>query len=149
MTMAETTTATCICGSIKITTTQLPHATAICHCTDCRKFTGAIGAFYVSVPRDRATITGSPSAYTKKADSGRWITRSWCGNCGSNLFDVAEKHPGLLFLHGGILPVGSIPEPNMEMYVRGCERWEARYPHCIVFGGDVFEGETFEGETAT
>lgn len=49
----------------------------------------------------------------------------------------------------GILPVGSIPEPNMEMYVRGCERWEARYPHCIVFGGDVFEGETFEGETAT
>lgn len=40
-------------------------------------------AYYVPVADKEAAITGTPSAYKKEGDAGRWMMRYWCGACGS------------------------------------------------------------------
>ncbi|KAI5921630.1 Mss4-like protein, partial [Camillea tinctor] len=46
--MSTTKTASCLCGSLKLTIEGEPFRTNLCHCTSCQKLSGSIfGAFAV------------------------------------------------------------------------------------------------------
>ncbi|GES63435.1 copper amine oxidase [Aspergillus terreus] len=58
----------------------------LCHCRDCRKFTGAAYSFaYVAKTAD-VTVSGSPKAVAKTSDSGKDIRNYFCPDCGTPMF---------------------------------------------------------------
>jgi hypothetical protein len=110
----------CLCGSVRYECTGNPEDASYCHCDDCKRATG--GPYTVGVLVQAAAlriVSGQVKGYTKTADSGRWITREFCSNCGSPLFTRSEKCPDHVFLKAG-----SLDEP--ELVKPSCQTWTTR-----------------------
>ena len=98
----------CLCGAIRYTYTGQPLRTFLCHCVDCQKANGSAFTAGLVVPREALNVTGpAPAGYTKTADSGNWIRREFCPNCGGALFTQLQRVPDVV-----ILKVGSLDDPS-------------------------------------
>lgn len=73
----------CLCGAVRFTLAERPAGVSNCHCGQCRRFHGHIGA-YVSLPQDAVAIAaGDALAWYQSSAVGR---RGFCRTCGSSLF---------------------------------------------------------------
>lgn len=94
----------CLCGAVRYSV-DAPMANVIaCHCSHCRKISGAGSSHNVAIPTSALTITqGEPKLYADTADSGNRLNRFFCANCGSSLFSRREKMPEMTILKAGTL----------------------------------------------
>lgn len=100
----------CHCGAIRYETSSDPVYHAVCHCSDCRRATGAPLVSWALFPEGAVTIEGAPAVY-QSSENGR---RHFCGACGSSLFYTnAVVFPGLIDVQTatlddpGFQPVGA------------------------------------------
>ncbi|KNG91405.1 DUF636 domain protein [Aspergillus nomiae NRRL 13137] len=86
----QTTRGSCLCGTVKYHATGEPVLRMICYCQNCQKFTGSVGMANSMYLKESITITqGHDTLRTYKDNAthnGSTVERSFCGNCGSNLF---------------------------------------------------------------
>ena len=94
----------CLCGAIRYRSTAAPVRGVICHCSMCRKHSGAPVLAFVHFPLDAFTwIKGEPTRYR----SSQYAERGFCAECG-----------GTLSMHEEVLPdrvqvaLGSLDEPE-------------------------------------
>lgn len=79
-----TTKGSCLCGAVEYSYTGSPMTTALCHCTDCQKWSGSAYTSNVVVPRKEFKVTkGSPKHYNVKGDSGKMNDHWFCGGSSS------------------------------------------------------------------
>jgi hypothetical protein len=72
----------CFCGAVRYETSGTPFHLTICHCSTCRRTTGAPFAAWFSVLRSELRfVQGTPTRY-RSSEKG---TRSCCPNCGTQL----------------------------------------------------------------
>lgn len=90
----------CYCGAITITASEAPSAVVYCHCSDCRRATGAPVAAFAAF--DEAVVTFSPNE-GQKTTSSSTATRSFCGECGSPLSGRYAYLPGQVYVALGVL----------------------------------------------
>ncbi|KAI9715802.1 MAG: hypothetical protein M1828_000707 [Chrysothrix sp. TS-e1954] len=108
----------CLCGQVGYEYTGEPATTALCHCVDCQKWTGAAYTSNVVVPRGNFKVTaGSPKSYDAKGASGK-VNKHWfCGNCGSSLYTELEIMPDVTCVKSGGLDAGAANHPvAVEFY---------------------------------
>jgi len=77
----------CFCGAIRYETGGTPYDETVCHCSICRRTTGAPFVAWFSVPRSEFRfLQGTPARYrsTDKA------TRTFCPRCGTQLTFVHD-----------------------------------------------------------
>ena len=75
-----------MCGAIEYEYTGEPAVTALCHCTNCQKWSGGAFTSNVVVPRkDFKVVKGSPKHYNIKGDSGNGNDHWFCGGAYSIL----------------------------------------------------------------
>ena len=124
----------CLCGAIKYQAELEQTQVMSCHCKDCQCTTGSTCATFVGVPESAMTLEGEPRSYTKKGESGNGVTRSFCGNCGSQLYSTVEAIPGVRFVKIGTL------EDNDDL-VPGAHIWTASKPSWVELpeGATTFE----------
>lgn len=89
----------CNCEAIKVTIADdLPaesNNSIFCHCTNCRRQSGALGTYVMIVDDKDVTVTGEPKDYLDmKADSGTPLHRWFCGTCGSPVMSTSELFAG-------------------------------------------------------
>ncbi len=84
----------CHCGAIRYTLTGEPMHHALCHCTDCRRASGAPMVGWAMFQEEALSVTqGEPQQYAS-SEHGR---RFFCGTCGTGLFyRNAENLPGIV-----------------------------------------------------
>jgi hypothetical protein len=71
----------CMCGEVAYEYTGEPMVTALCHCTDCQKWSGGAYTSNLVVPRKDFKVTkGSPKNYNVKGDSGKMNDHWFCGS---------------------------------------------------------------------
>jgi len=73
----------CLCGAVTFEATGPASPVEVCHCTQCRKWTGHFFA-NVEVPRDGLTIHGENNMTWHR--SSEKVRRGFCATCGSTLF---------------------------------------------------------------
>ena len=80
-------TGTCLCGAVRITTTDLPGWAGACHCSMCRTVHGSVFVAFPSAA-EAVTVEGAPTVYP----SSEFAERAFCGTCGTALWfrDRAE-----------------------------------------------------------
>ena len=109
-----TRTAQCFCGSISVSVRGEPRMHAICHCSDCKHFTGS--AFGISVyflKTDIEEMKGEPTVYqARRRDDDQ--TSHFCKTCRSTLFWYTAARPHLIGIAGGCFPDGSLGEPTIS-----------------------------------
>jgi len=72
----------CLCGAIRYRATSAPLRGVICHCSICRKHSGAPAlAFVHFLRRDFTWLGGEPARYR----SSGFAERGFCPTCGSTL----------------------------------------------------------------
>lgn len=76
----------CHCGAVTYTMTDATHHHALCHCSDCRRHSGAPAVAWGLVDNDAITINGDYQTYAS-SEHGR---RHFCGACGTSLFYTNE-----------------------------------------------------------
>jgi len=72
----------CLCGAIRYQVSGLPLSTIYCHCSSCRKHTGAPVVALVGFRRDQVSYeTHAPKVY----ESSPGVGRAFCDQCGTPL----------------------------------------------------------------
>jgi hypothetical protein len=74
----------CLCGQIRYEVTTLADDVAdYCHCTQCRRASGAPVVAWLQVKPQRFAVTrGEARAYASSSSATRWF----CGQCGSPVY---------------------------------------------------------------
>ncbi|KAL2841604.1 Mss4-like protein [Aspergillus pseudodeflectus] len=87
--------ASCNCGAVTLTlqyddANQL--SSILCHCVNCAKSSGSVGANYIIVPRTAVSVDGDLTTYVdRKCESGLPLERKFCGACGSPVMAYSAK----------------------------------------------------------
>jgi len=113
----------CLCGAVRYGVNHFHEAIANCHCTMCRKFTGAAYATYASAALvDFNWITGENLLTHYRAENG--TTRSFCRHCGSGLVFTAAK-PADDIVEIALATIdGDVPvKPDAHIYVDNKANW--------------------------
>jgi len=103
----------CHCGQFRYETTSELIAPHYCHCTDCRKLYGAVGAGVVVI-EEQTSMTGDVSVYESEGDSGNRKQHLFCGACGTPIGERVDAYPGTIVFTPGTLdePTAFVPEAH-------------------------------------
>jgi hypothetical protein len=76
----------CLCGAVRYEVRGPLRDILLCHCEECRRWGGYLGAF-TSTHTEHLTIDGGPALrWFDSPDSDRHARRGFCVECGSSLF---------------------------------------------------------------
>ena len=120
----------CHCGAVRyLMPAEVAHH-ALCHCTDCRRASGAPAVAWAMAPADQVTITGPTVTYAS-SEHGR---RMFCGTCGTSLFYTSDVvFPGKIDVQSATLDdPDSLP---LQAQIQTAERigWMQRLDHLPAF----------------
>ncbi|EJT99790.1 DUF636 domain protein, partial [Dacryopinax primogenitus] len=124
----------CYCGQIRyeFSLNSLDEArTSICHCKNCRKFTGGESGITTKIPKEAFTLTkGTPTPHIMDNGSGTNIHREFCGTCGGPILEygepVAEKHR---YVFWGTLDEPEALSPKGEFFCKNRAGWMPEVPN--------------------
>ncbi|KAG4416914.1 hypothetical protein IFR04_009924 [Cadophora malorum] len=93
------TTGSCLCRAITYQIKGPPGYTGICHCTNCRKWTGSMFTANSGYMKSQLSLlTGEEDLKTyvdSETTSGLSLMRQFCGKCGSSMFTISEQHESM------------------------------------------------------
>jgi hypothetical protein len=80
----------CFCGNVRYEAAGTPFDQTNCHCSICRRTTGAPFVTWFSAKRPEFRFTaGEPTRFRSSAHG----TRSFCPHCGTQLTFASERYP--------------------------------------------------------
>ena len=92
----------CLCGAIRYVVTAPLAQISACHCTHCRRISGAGCSHNAIFEPTALTFTqGVPKRYVDRADGGNRLYRFFCADCGSSIMSQREKVPEIVVLKVG------------------------------------------------
>jgi hypothetical protein len=118
----------CLCGAIRYRAEGNAFGSVACHCRDCQRIAAGSAANFLMIRKAEVSVTGQAQAWTKQGDSGRSITRSFCGTCGTPLFIALEMLPDAVGLAVGSLDDPSAYKPGMEIWLDSAPPWHRPAP---------------------
>jgi hypothetical protein len=107
----------CLCGAVRYALNARPLAVNACHCTDCKKTTGATNVIMLIADSAAFSSTGDTQSYRKRADSGRELDIKRCAVCGTRLFHHNMASSALVFIAAGTLDDSSWAVPTSHIWV--------------------------------
>ena len=122
--MDQTATGGCLCGAIRYAVSAPLKNVIACHCTHCRKISGAGSSHNAAIPSSAMTVTaGKPAMYADTANSGNRLNRFFCADCGSSLYSRREKVPEMTILKVGTLDDASGLKLAMNIWTDSALPW--------------------------
>jgi hypothetical protein len=76
----------CLCGAVRYEVRGPLRDILVCHCVECRRWTGHVGAFSATLEDDLVLLDDAALRWVESPESDRRARRGFCGECGSSLF---------------------------------------------------------------
>ena len=112
----------CHCGAVKYEMSAETLHSALCHCTDCRRHSGAPMVGWGLVRNDQIQISGETKSY-ESSENGR---RHFCPHCGTSLFYTNEViFPDMTDVQIATLDDPGAVAPNAHIQVADRVGWMA------------------------
>lgn len=115
----------CACGAVRYETSAEPLLMGNCHCRDCQRSSGTGMASVLMFPKEGFRDQGKAKYYEGKADSGRWIKRGFCPECGSPVYTQLEMAPDAIIVKAASLDDPSLYHPAVHLYTSSAQPWDA------------------------
>ncbi len=103
----------CFCGRIRYEFDAEKIPVADCHCTLCRRTSGAAYVTWLVVPVDRFHYTQGEPATLKSSEDG---TRFFCDQCGTPVACINKSHPEIIDVTLGSLDEAANFEPTFSVF---------------------------------
>src|SRR5262249_23148613 len=123
----------CLCEAIRYVCDAEPLAGGHCYCRDCRRSSGTACCSHLVVPQSALRVTGRPSTYQRRADSGNLVVRAFCGACGSPVYSTNSGTPGAVFVRASSLDDQERFVPGMIVYASRAPSWARLDPELASF----------------
>ena len=104
----------CRCGAVRFEASGEPTSVGYCHCTDCRRATGAPISAFVGFRAADVSLTGE----TLRIFENGAVTRSFCSVCGSPIAYLDQRLEGRAFFMLGAMDLPANYRPALHAYVR-------------------------------
>jgi hypothetical protein len=105
--IAMPSTGQCLCGAIGYTLKSPAVSVLECHCSICRRQSGAASVVYAAYRRHDVAMSGTLKFYRASAIA----KRGFCANCGSTISYDGDDDRGLIWLTAGTHnDAGSLPQ---------------------------------------
>ncbi len=109
----------CHCGAVAYQIKQIERC-GLCHCTDCRRWSGAPMVGWVAAKEEDVTIVGKTQAYASSPNA----KREFCAACGTGLFyRNPVVLPGIIDIQSGTLDHPESVPPEGEIMVKEKLPW--------------------------
>ena len=125
----------CLCGAIRYSVGAPLQNIVACHCSHCRKASGAGASHNALVPSSAVAFTaGKPKTYTDTAHSGNTLYRHFCGDCGSPIYSQRQNAPEMMVIKVGTLDDAAGMKLAMNIWTSSAQPWmhidpaSARHP---------------------
>jgi hypothetical protein len=125
----------CLCGAVGYEATGDSVFQGFCQCLDCRKATGSGHLAAIGMPEAAVTVTGEMKSFAKPADSGGIVSRYFCPECGSLMFDKSTGMPGLVVLNVAVLDDPEVFKPESIVFTKSALSWDHLDPDLPRFEG--------------
>jgi hypothetical protein len=113
----------CLCGGVTFEVTEPFVRVSQCHCTTCKRISGGVGTATGRVPTAAVRVlTGRDLIRRYQPDEGK--AKSFCGECGSNLFGSGWPDSELTGVRLTALDPPFTGKPDMHIWVRSVAPWE-------------------------
>jgi len=90
----------CLCGAVRFEVTGELGGIQLCHCSQCRRASGAAFAANLPVKAENfRLVAGEPKAY----ESSPGKQRLFCGDCGSPIISRTDTVPDMVRVRAGLL----------------------------------------------
>ncbi len=114
----------CLCGKVRYKLLAQPVVTALCHCKHCQKMTGSAFSAVFAVPKGTVEINRSSlKFYADKGDSGHFVHRGFCPECGGGVMSDVEVTPDLEWIRAGSLDDASWYKPGANIWCASAMQW--------------------------
>jgi hypothetical protein len=104
----------CFCGAIRYSLNEDDYKVVNCHCTMCRRTSGAPFVSWLIVAREDFKITAGSPAILKSSESA---TRTFCNRCGTPVTCTNEAHASIVDVTLGSLDDPTSFTPDGDFYV--------------------------------
>jgi hypothetical protein len=114
----------CLCGAIRYRVSAAPFSVAHCHCSNCRKASGAAMLTWLTVKQGEFTwLRGEPKRYRYESEHyPAPVERLFCENCGSQLgWHCLDD--GTVDITAGSLDDPGVIDPQRHVFARGRVHW--------------------------
>jgi len=105
----------CQCGAVRYRVEGEPEHVALCHCSDCRKASGAPMVAWAAFKSPHFAVTaGAAKSYNSSGAS----MRHFCGTCGTSMYFLNETYlPGLVDIQVATLDTPEALPPGVQIQV--------------------------------
>lgn len=98
----------CLCSASKYTVLNQPIKMLVCHCINCKKFSGSAFAANIWFPRASFKSQDAASSQIRKyadsnTDTERTLNRHFCGTCGCSLYITVPHNPAIISIFSGTI----------------------------------------------
>lgn len=132
---ANTRTASCSCGQLRIRVAGELLGVGICHCLACQRRTGSVFATLASFAAP-FEVFGAATEYARTGDQGATFVFRFCPVCGTTLFHTEEGDDETVGVAVGAFADPAFPAPTVSVY--DCRRhpWVQLPPGTTAFDKD-------------
>lgn len=117
----------CLCGNVQYIISAQPFGADHCHCSMCRKTTGAVVASWMDFKIEQVDwLTAPPKEYASSATT----RRGFCPNCGASISFRDDNHPDYLSLTIASLDNPDAVQPTAHIYVDDKVSWLSLNDDC-------------------
>jgi hypothetical protein len=110
----------CLCAGIRYRLAAEPSDAGYCHCTMCRRSSGAPALVFATVPLNALNwLRGEPKRY-RSSDIGE---RGFCPDCGTPLFMRTDDEPDTIDFTVATLDRPDAIAPGFHIWRRSKIRW--------------------------
>ncbi|WP_350145366.1 GFA family protein [Haliea sp.] len=111
----------CVCGAVEFSVQDKFIYSGYCHCSMCRKSSGASGTAIGGIPKEHFSVT-TGEEHVKRFSRSKESVSCFCTNCGSTLY--GEK-PATAMVHVRYGALNSSPTllPQAHMHVSSKADW--------------------------
>lgn len=110
----------CYCGETKLLSTKAPKSVVYCHCTDCRRVTGAPVAAFAAF--DEAVLSFEPGE-GRSVSVNPGVVRTFCELCGTPLTGRYDYLPGTVYVAVGVLDQADDLAPQLHAHESNRLSW--------------------------
>lgn len=110
----------CLCGAIRYQANDRPLYVVHCHCSMCRRFTGAAFATFVGFASQTVEFTRGALISYRSSSKG---IRGFCEHCGSSMSFYDEIDPDTIWLTVGSLDHPDKVSPTEHWYSANMVEW--------------------------
>ncbi len=108
----------CYCGVLRYKASGKPLFKALCHCRECRYFSGGMAALLIGMPKAGFSYTKGTPVVSHNIYGESKAHREFCGQCGTHILACSEESSDLVSMKAGTMDdteLYGLPEMALQM----------------------------------